>query len=290
MEATTPTPAAPHSAPRERHALTGRSVRLDPRIDAVRADLTDLRLADRVFAPHYAEARTQTALGGGPLFDAPGGVPVSELLPGDAFDLLELSGGMAWGRSLSDGIVGYVAEGLLGEAVAATHIICAREATLGEAPDRNAATLAALPMGSRIAALGERGDFLLTDHGYVAADAVRGLGVPDRAEIAAAALRLIGASERAGGRSGAGVDGAGLIFLAHDVAGFSVPRLHDLIAAALVPAGEAPVAGEVVAFADHLAIMVDAVSAVHVEGKVARERLSTLVERYGAPVAHGRLG
>lgn len=279
------------SAPRERHALTGRSVRLDPRIDAVRADLTDLRLADRVFAPHYAEARTQTALATGPVFDAPGGVPVSELVPGDAFDLLELSGGMAWGRSLSDGIVGYVAEGLLGEAVAATHVICAREATLGEAPDRNAATLAALPMGSRIAALGERGEFLLTDHGYVAADAVRPVDEPERAEVITAALRMIGASERTGGRSGAGVDGAGLIFLAHDVAGFAVPRLPDLIAASVSAGGEAAVAGEVVVFADqHLAIMVDAVSAVHVEGRVARERLSTLTERHGESVAHGRLG
>lgn len=285
-----PIPAATESAPRERHALTGRSVRLDPRIDAVRADLTDLRLADRVFAPHYAQARGQTAIVAGPIFDVPGGIAVSEMLPGDAFDLLELSGGMAWGRSLSDGIVGYVVDGLLGDVVVATHIICAREATLGEAPDRNAATLAALPMGSRIAALGERGDFLLTDHGYVAADAVRSLGAPDRDAIAAAALRLIGASERAGGRSGAGVDGAGLVFLAHDVAGYPVPRLHDLIVASLSPGGEAPVAGDVVAFADHLAIMVDAVSAVHVEGKVARERLSTLVERYGAPVANGTLG
>lgn len=230
----------------------------------------------------------QTALAAGAILDMPGGVPVSELLPGDPFDLLELSGGHAWGRSLADGIVGYVAEGLLGEAVAATHIICAREATLGEAPDRNAATLAALPLGSRIAALGERGDFLLTDHGYVAAEAVRALGQPDRAEVVAAALRMIGASERAGGRSGAGVDGAGLVFLVHDVAGFAVPRLPDLIADSLTAAGDMPATGEIVVFADrHLAIMVDAVSAVHVDGRVVRERLSALIDRHGAPSVHG---
>jgi hypothetical protein len=117
------------------------------------------------------------------------------------------------------------------------------------------------------------------------------VGEPERAEVIAAALRMIGASERTGGRSGAGVDGAGLIFLAHDVAGFAVPRLPDLIAASVSAGGEAAVAGEVVVFADqHLAIMVDAVSAVHVEGRVARERLSTLTERHGEPVAHGRLG
>lgn len=290
MGRTTPIPAATDTARRERHALTGRSVRLDPRIDAVRADLTDLRLADRVFAPHYAEARPQTAIAAAPLLVAPGGAPVSELLPGDAFDLLELSAGVAWGRSLTDGVVGYVAEGALGEPVAATHIVCAREAALGEAPDRNAAPLAALPMGSRIAALGERDAFLLTDHGYVAADAVRTLGEADRDEVVAAALRMIGASGRAGGRSGAGVDGAGLIFLAHDVAGLSAPRLPDLIADAVRASDAAPAAGDVVVFADHLAIMVDAVSAVHVGGRVARERLSALAERHGAPVRHGRLG
>ncbi|PCD01515.1 glycoside hydrolase [Sphingomonas spermidinifaciens] len=256
----------------------------------MRADLTDLRLADRVFAPHYAEAQAQTALAATPLLVAPGGIAVSELLPGDAFDLLELSGGFAWGRSLTDGVVGYIDAGALGEPVTATHIVSAREAALHEAPDRNAAPLAALPMGSRIAALGERDAFLLTDHGYVAAEAVRPIGEADAAEVAAAALRMIGASERAGGRSGAGVDAAGLVFLAHDVAGVAVPRLPDLIAAALTPGGDAPAAGDVVVFADHLAIMVDAVSAVHVEGRVARERLSTLAERHGAPVAYGRIG
>ncbi len=243
-----------------------------------------------MFAPHYAAASARTALTMAPLREtsAKGAAVLSELLPGDSFDLLELSAGMAWGRSLTDGLVGYVDEDALGEAVEATHRVVAREAALREAPDADAAALATLPMGSRLTALGERGAFLLTDHGYVAADAVASVEASDPAGVTAAALRLLSAPERVGGRSGAGVDGTGFIFLAHDVAGVVIPRLPDLIAATLTPGSGTPAAGDVVMFADHLAIMVDAVSAVHVEGKVMRERLSTLVERHGAPVSFGK--
>ena len=39
---------------RRRFSLNGVSATIDPRVDAVRGDLADVRLADRVFAPHYA--------------------------------------------------------------------------------------------------------------------------------------------------------------------------------------------------------------------------------------------
>lgn len=243
-----------------------------------------------MFAPHYAEATPRTALALTPLrsglgADAP---VISELLAGDCFDLLELSADVAWGRSLTDGLVGYVAAARLGEAVAATHRVVARAATLHEAPDPDSAILTALPMGSRVAALGDRGPYLLTSQGYIAADALAEIDARG-SDAAAAALRLIGAPMRPGGRSGEGVDAAGLVFLAHDAAGIAAPRLPDLIADAIGPAAAAPTAGEVVVFERHLAIMADAVSAVHVEGRVVRERLAALAERHGPIVARGRI-
>ncbi|MDF0752810.1 hypothetical protein NLU14_21530, partial [Marinobacter sp. 71-i] len=45
---------SPAGPARKRFSLKGRSVPIDPRVDAVRRDLADVRLADRVFAPHYA--------------------------------------------------------------------------------------------------------------------------------------------------------------------------------------------------------------------------------------------
>ena len=100
-----------HDAPeRRRFALTGPSVELDPRTHAVRADLADVRLADRVFAPHYA-APLPRALAHAAALRA-GREPETEVLArleaGDAFELLEAAGGAAWGVATRPGLVGYL--------------------------------------------------------------------------------------------------------------------------------------------------------------------------------------
>ena len=45
---------APAEPPRRTFALTGPSISIDPRHNAIRPDLADIRLAEYVFAPHYA--------------------------------------------------------------------------------------------------------------------------------------------------------------------------------------------------------------------------------------------
>ncbi|HEX8382488.1 MAG TPA: SH3 domain-containing protein [Sphingomonas sp.] len=103
--APTPEPAA-----RRRFALTGRSVQLDPLVHAVRRDLADVRLADRVFAPHYAApaphrlART-AALRSGRQTDS---TPLADLAAGDMFEVLEFAGDHAWGIAPGVALVGYV--------------------------------------------------------------------------------------------------------------------------------------------------------------------------------------
>ncbi|WP_425229729.1 SH3 domain-containing protein [Sphingomonas sp.] len=83
-------------------------MRLDPRTHAVRGDLADVRLADQVFAPHYALpiaclVSVATALHS--RWDD--GELLAELAPGEAFALLELAGGSAWGIAEGAGLVGY---------------------------------------------------------------------------------------------------------------------------------------------------------------------------------------
>lgn len=92
---------------REAHALTGRSVRLDPLRHAVRPDLADIRLADRVFAPHYAEPLTRTLARSATLL-AGDAEPLAQLERSERFDVLELAGGRAWGVAPGRGLVGYV--------------------------------------------------------------------------------------------------------------------------------------------------------------------------------------
>lgn len=118
MTATSPASSAP---PRRSFALTGRSASLDPRTHAVRPDIADIRLADRVFAPHYAEALRRTLAADAPLRAGrgDGAETLAELRRGDPFDLLDVTGGLAWGIAVDAGLVGYLDAGALGAAPAA---------------------------------------------------------------------------------------------------------------------------------------------------------------------------
>jgi hypothetical protein len=85
-------------------------VRIDPRTDAARRDLADVRLADRVFAPHYAAPVDYRMTSAAPLLDSrdAAAAALAELTTGDIFEVLELSAGTAWGRAPALGLVGYV--------------------------------------------------------------------------------------------------------------------------------------------------------------------------------------
>jgi hypothetical protein len=83
---------------------------------AVRPDLADVRLADRVFAPHYAEPMAMIANRETPLLSAPGGETLVTLARGDVFDVLEIASTLSWGQRRGDGLVGYVANEALDRA------------------------------------------------------------------------------------------------------------------------------------------------------------------------------
>ncbi len=72
-----------------------------------------MRLASRVFAPHYAAAMPCVAVRPVPVHEQPhGGEIVTQLAVGDRFDVLELAGDHAWGIARMEGataigLVGY---------------------------------------------------------------------------------------------------------------------------------------------------------------------------------------
>lgn len=88
----------------------GASVALDPRRHAVRKDLADIRLADRVFAPHYACAVQRMIVTATTLREGSGAdsAVMANLAVGDPFEVLEFVRGRAWGRAPSHDLVGYV--------------------------------------------------------------------------------------------------------------------------------------------------------------------------------------
>ena len=83
---------------------------LDPRTNAVRGDLADVRLAALVFAPHYAAPLQCIATRPVPLQSTRDAVsePLAAIAVGDRFEVLELAGDNAWGMAPDHGLVGYV--------------------------------------------------------------------------------------------------------------------------------------------------------------------------------------
>jgi len=85
-------------------------------VNAVRADIADVRLAAHVFAPHYAAPLPvavirDVMLREGRNIDSADMVALSA---GDMFDLLDVTGGVAWGVASAHGLVGYVEATALG--------------------------------------------------------------------------------------------------------------------------------------------------------------------------------
>ena len=82
---------------------------LDPTTHAVRGDLADVRLAEYVFAPHYAAPMACDATRAVTLnATRSGGVALAELAAGEQFEVLELAGDNAWGIAPERGLVGFV--------------------------------------------------------------------------------------------------------------------------------------------------------------------------------------
>jgi hypothetical protein len=101
---------SPAGAGRRSFALNGRSTKLDPVTHAVRPDLADIRLADQVFAPHYAAPLAMVARHATPIRSAPELTAeiIGTMTSGDVFEVLDLSAATAWGVCPAQRLVGYV--------------------------------------------------------------------------------------------------------------------------------------------------------------------------------------
>ena len=104
------TPDGPAEPPRRTFALTGRSVTIDPVHNAVRGDLADIRLAEYVFAPHYAAPMICRVTQSVPLRMAAGDTSdvLAELEMDETFEVLEVLREVAWGVSPDRRLAGYV--------------------------------------------------------------------------------------------------------------------------------------------------------------------------------------
>ena len=97
--------------PRKRFHLAGPSVPVDPRVHAVRRDLADIALADRVFAQHYVVPMVHKLVHAADVHLSPRGDAevIATLDAGAAFHVLDIGRDWAWGCGDVQASVGYVA-------------------------------------------------------------------------------------------------------------------------------------------------------------------------------------
>ncbi len=211
--------------------LAGPRPRLDPRNHIARPDLVDVALAGSVAAARYVVpaamrctvARTAVRSAG-----AASAVAVSELLYGEAFDLFDIAGEWAFGRSVHDHYNGWVPAAALTPIAdaapgPATRTITARLAPLFSAADIKSSVLAELPFGARVT--GHPGDRFLavSGGGYVHNRHFDALS----ADPLGVARRFTGAPYLWGGRTPLGVDCSGLVQVALAACGIAAPRDSD---------------------------------------------------------------
>jgi len=252
----------------------------------VRKDVADIALAEWIFAPHYAEARPHAVttasamLRTAPKAEAPAG---SQLLFGEAFDVLDITRDWAWGYCGHDHYVGYVHADALGPLVDPTHFVSAREALMFAGPDIKSPVILTLALGARLAG-GMEGDFLATGQGFVHR---RHISPVDTAlsDPVAVAERLIGSPYLWGGRGAGGVDCSGLVQIALSLAGHECPRDSDQQRVALggeVEAGAPLLRGDLVFFSGHVGLMLDETNLLHANAfwmAVTVEPLQDVIDR-----------
>jgi cell wall-associated NlpC family hydrolase len=196
---------------------------LDPRLNAVRRDLADIRLRGRVEAQRFVAgearrvARGAADLRRGPAADAP---LDSQLRFGEAVMLFEEKDGWAWVQNQADGYVGY----LEAAAPAPTHQVAALRTFRFAAADIKSPVLDHLSLGSPLVLADEHDRFIeLADGGFVYATHAEPLGAAHR-DWVGTAERFIDVPYLWGGRTALGLDCSALAQTALTLAGRPCPR------------------------------------------------------------------
>ncbi len=101
--------------PRKQFRLDGPSVALEPGRYAVRRDLAEIEVADRIFAQHFVEPMAVVLTAPVLILARPtkSADIVATLAVGDIFLIVDVGHEWAWGRGEAVGTVGYVAAATL---------------------------------------------------------------------------------------------------------------------------------------------------------------------------------
>ncbi|KKC26423.1 C40 family peptidase [Sphingomonas sp. SRS2] len=265
--------------------LDGPTRVLDARTSAFRSDIADVALAGTLFAPHYAAPMSRSALSGTMIRNAPShqAEAASQLLVGEEFAVLDLTGDWAWGYSRHDHYVGYVVADSLGAPIQPTHRVAVREALLFAGPSIKSPAIGALPFGAKVVGEADNG-FIRTSGGFL--HHRHAIAIDERAADAVAVAEIfLGMPYLWGGRGDDGIDCSGLTQVALAATGVIAPRDTDMQRESLgeLLPEEAPLRrGDIVSFPGHVGLMVDETRLIHANAhwmSVVIEPLADVVAR-----------
>lgn len=269
---------------------------LDPRLTPARPDIAALHLrgvvtAERFVAGEpYAVARPSVPVRKEPDPTAP---LTTEALSGESVTVYETTmEGWAWGQLDADGYVGWLpSEALLPAGAPATHQVRALRTPVFPGPSIKLPPVELLSLGSRLAIIGTRERFAVTETGgFVFANHLAALDEPD-GDFVEVAARYLGAAYLWGGRSSLGLDCSGLVQVSLAACGIRAPRDTDMQERAL---GQ-PVAfsgdvatlerGDLLFWPGHVGIVEDRATLLHATAhfmSVVREPLDAALARIEA--------
>lgn len=271
---------------------------LDPRLNAYRPDLADVRLRGHVESARFVEGEPRRVVAvSAPMKRTPrADAPLdSEVLRGEVFTVFEDGGeGWSWGQLQTDGYVAHVPTDALGPMQPEpTHRIVALRTFVYPGPDMKLPARAAFSFGSLVSLDREestRGTAyrrLAGGEGWIVLSAAAEPDAPPENDFVAVAERFLNVAYLWGGRTSLGLDCSALVQLSLMATGIASPRDTDMQEAVLGVSvahgsGEAHRRGDLVFWPGHVAIMIDGEHMIHASGHhmaVVIEPVKAAVER-----------
>jgi cell wall-associated NlpC family hydrolase len=247
--------------------------RLDPRCNAVRADLAAESLRGQVAAPRYVVGSPgQIIRAAVPLRKTP--VPSAgletEALFGERVTVFDVADGWAWVQLETDRYVGYLpADTITADITTTTHRVKAIGTFVYAVPDIKSPPIMHLSLNAALAVADSDERFhRLATGGYVFARHVAEIGWRDR-DFAEVAERLMGTPYLWGGRTRIGLDCSALVQLSLAACGVPAPRDSDMQRDTLGEAVAIPhdlegfQRGDLLFWGGHVGIMSDGVMLLH---------------------------